>query len=138
MRCRDCHRRGGFIIFLFFCLFSVPGLLSGCGGSDLKFPTEYQAVFLDNGQAFFGKLEDAGSPFLMLRDVFYVQQKADPQKKEVKNLLVKRGGEWHTPDFMRINARHVVLIEPVSPDSRVAQLIKEAQAVKSSETNEVK
>jgi hypothetical protein len=76
--------------------------------------------------------------FLMLREVFFVQQKADPQKKEVKNLLMKRGGEWHTPDFMRINARHVVLIEPVSPDSRVAHLIKEAKAIKPSETKEVK
>lgn len=138
MRCRGSHCRLWFIIFLFFCLFPVLGLLSGCGDIDLKFPTEYQAVFLDNGQVFFGKLDDAWSPFLMLRDVFFVQQKADSEKKEVKNLLVKRGGEWHTPDFMRINIQHVVLIEPVSPDSRVAQLIKEAKAVKPSETKEVK
>lgn len=140
MRCRGSHCRLWFIIFLFFCLFIVPGLLSGCGGgaSDPNFPTEYQAVFLDNGQVFFGKLEGAGLPFLMLRDVFFVQQTASPDKKEVKNLLVKRGGEWHTPDFMRINAQHVVLIEPVSPDSRVAQLIKEAKAVKPSETKAVK
>lgn len=43
-------------------------------------------------------------------------------------MLVKRGSEWHGPDFMRTNARHVVLIEPVAPDSRVAQLIREAKA----------
>ena len=29
---------------------------------------------------------------------------------------------------MRINSRHVVLIEPVGSDSRVAQLIKEDKA----------
>jgi hypothetical protein len=124
--------------WLSLAVLAALGLFFGCGSSDLKFSTEYQAVFLDNGQVFFGKLEDAGLPFLMLRDVFYVQQKANPEKKEVKNLLVKRGGEWHTPDFMRINARHVVLIEPVAPDSRVAQLIKEAKAVKPSETKEIK
>jgi len=112
--------------FLFLCL--LPVLLAGCGGSDLKFPTEYQAVFLDNGQVFFGRLEDTGVPFLLLRDVFYVRQQQIPDKKENVNILLKRGSEWHGPDFMRINSRHVVLIEPVAPDSRVAQLIREARA----------
>jgi hypothetical protein len=138
MRCRDRHRCLRFIIFLFFFLLAISSLLSGCGGSDPKFATEYQAVFLDNGQVFFGKLEDAGAPFLTLRDVFYVQRAVASEKKEVKNLLVKRGGEWHSPDFMRINLQHVLLIEPVAPNSRVAQLIKEAKAVKPSETKEVK
>jgi hypothetical protein len=127
-----------FIIFLFCCLIPVPSLLYGCGGSDLKFPTEYQAVFLDNGQVFYGKLEDSGSGFLLLGDVFFIQRSAAPEKKEVKNLLVKRGGEWHGPDFMRINVRHVVLIEPVALNSRVAQLIKEAKAGRPAETQEVK
>ena len=102
-------------------------LFSGCGGSDLNFPTEYQAVFLDNGQVFFGKLADPGSPYLTLREVYYVQSLVDQDKKST-NILVKRGSEWHNPEFMRINPRHVVVIEPVGPDSRVAQLIKEAKA----------
>lgn len=76
---RDRHLRLLIIASLF--LFLLPGLLSGCSGSDLKFPTEYQAVFLDNGQVFFGKLEDAGSPYLTFRDVFYIQQQVDPDKK---------------------------------------------------------
>jgi hypothetical protein len=138
MKFVDRHRRLRFIIFQFFFLPVISSLLSGCGGSDLKFATEYQAVFLDNGQVFFGKLEDAGAPFLTLRDVFYVQRQAEANKKDFKNILVQRGGEWHGPDFMRINLRHVVLIEPVAPGSRVAQLIKEAKAVKPSETKEGK
>ena len=136
MRCGDHHRRLRLIIFLLFFLLPLPGLVAGCSGSDLKFTTEYQAIFLDNGQVFFGKLEDPGSSFLMLRDVFYVQRTASTDKKEVKNLLVKRGGEWHGPDFMRINTRHVVLIEPVAADSRVAHLIKEAKAGRPAETKE--
>jgi hypothetical protein len=110
---------------LFFCL--LPVLLAACGRGDLKFPTEYQAVFLDNGQVFFGRLQDDGSSYLTLRDVFYIKQQASPDKKEVQSLLVKRGSEWHAPDFMRINSRHIVLIEPVAPDSRVALLIREVQ-----------
>jgi hypothetical protein len=115
-------RRCSTILFLFL----LPALLAGCWGSDLKFPTEYQAVFLNTGQVFFGRLEDTGSPYLTLRDVFYIAQQAAPDKKATQSLLLKRGGEAHGPDFMRINARHVVLIEPVTPDSRVAQLILEA------------
>jgi hypothetical protein len=111
------------IIGLVLCL-----LLAGCGGSDLKFPTEYQAVFLDDGQVFFGRLTDTGSSFLMLRDVYYILTLKERDKKEIKNILVRRGAEWHAPEFMRINTRHVVFIEPVAPDSRVAQLIREAQA----------
>lgn len=103
-------------------------LFVGCGGSDLNFPTEYQAVFLDNGQVFFGKLSDPGSPYLTLRDVYYVQALVEQDKKKTANVLVKRGSEWHNPDFMRINTRHVVVIEPVGPDSLVAQLIKKAKA----------
>jgi hypothetical protein len=102
-------------------------LLLGCSGNDLQFPTEYQAVFLDNGQVFFGKLSDTGSPFLTLREVYYVKTVVERDKKKTANLLIKRGSEWHNPDFMRINTRHVLVIEPVGPDSRVAQLIREAK-----------
>jgi hypothetical protein len=102
-------------------------LLAGCGNSDLPFSTEYQAVFLDNGQVFFGKVSDTAAPYLTLRDVYYVQTLVEKEQKKTANVLVKRGSEWHNPDFMRINTKHVVVIEPVGPDSRVAQLIKEAK-----------
>ncbi len=114
---------------LFFFLL-LSGLVAGCsgsGGSDLSFATEYQAVFLDNGQVFFGKLGDAGSVYLSLHDVYFVQRQQTPDQKEAKNLLVRLGSEWHAPDFMRINTRHIVFIEPVAPDSRVAKLIREAK-----------
>ena len=40
------------------CLF----FLTACGREKPTFTTEYQAVFMDNGQVFFGKLSHAGSP----------------------------------------------------------------------------
>ncbi len=108
-------------------LLAVVALFSGCSGG-LKFPTEYQAVLLDNGQVYFGKVSDTASAYILIEDVYYIQRVEDPAKKEMKNLLIKRGNELHGPEFMRINSRHVVLIEPVSPDSRVAQLIREAKS----------
>ena len=115
--------------WLSLAVLAALSLFLGCGGNDLDFPTDYQAVFLDNGQVFFGKLSDPGSPYLMLREVFYVQTLVEQdQKKKSANILVKRGSEWHSPEFMRINTKHVVVIEPVGPNSRVAQLIREAKA----------
>ncbi len=94
----------------------------------LSFGTEYQAVFMDNGQTFFGKIENAGTPYPKLSDVFYIQREVNRETNEVKNILVKRGSEWHAPDYMIINSQHIVAIEPVAANSRVAQLIKQAKA----------
>ena len=96
--------------------------------NSVSFGTEYQAVFMDNGQTFFGRVENAGSAYPKLSDVFYIQREVNRETNEVKNILVKRGSEWHGPDYMIINAAHIVAIEPVAADSRVAQLIKEAKA----------
>jgi hypothetical protein len=89
--------------------------------------TPYQAVLLSNGSAYFGQLEGLGTPFPVLRDVFYVQSKQDPTTKQVSNILVKRGKEWHAPDRMILNSSMIVLVEPVNPTSRVAQLISQAK-----------
>lgn len=89
--------------------------------------TPYQAVLLTNGSAYFGQLEGLGTPFPVLRDVFYVQSTQNPETKQVSNILVKRGKEWHAPDRMILNSNMIVLVEPVNPTSRVAQLISQAK-----------
>ncbi len=88
--------------------------------------TPYQAVLLTTGAVYFGQLEGLGTPFPILHDVFYVQSNQDPESKQVSNILVKRGKEWHQPDRMIINSNMIVLVEPVNPESRVADLIKQS------------
>ena len=105
-------------------------LLPGCGRQSPDLKTEYQAVFLANGQAFIGKLEGAGTDYPLLKDVFYIQSGVNQETKQVTNVLVKRGKELHGPEFMYINARSILMIEPVAADSQVAKLIKEAKAQK--------
>ncbi len=105
-------------------------LIQGCDDKKLSFSTEYQGVFMDNGQVFFGKIENAGGSYPLLREVFYIGRQTSPDGKEMKNILIKRGNEWHGPDFMYINQQHIVVIEPVAANSRVAQLIKEAKEQK--------
>lgn len=86
--------------------------------------TPYAAVLLDNGQLYYGKLANAGSSFPELTDVYYIQSQVNQETKAVTNILVRRGNEWHGPDRMFLNERHVVLIEPVGTGSKVAQLIE--------------
>lgn len=101
-------------------------LMAGCRRhAEIKFDTTYQAVLLDNGSVYFGKLQGAGTRRPVLTEVYYVQSQVNQETKEVKNILIRRGNEWHAPDRMYLNPRHIVLIEPVGPNSKVAQLIAE-------------
>jgi hypothetical protein len=100
----------------------------GFRAKTVSMTTPYQAVLLSNGSAYFGRLEGLGTPYPILKDVFYVQSVTDPQTKQVNNILVKRGKEWHAPDRMILNADMIVLVEPVSTASRVAQLISQANS----------
>lgn len=90
------------------------------------FSTPYQTVLLSNGAVYYGKLAGYGTPHPMLTDVFYILSKTDPNSKQVTNVLVKRGKELHGPDHMYLNASQIIFVEPVGPDSKVAQLINEA------------
>jgi hypothetical protein len=97
-------------------------------GTRGRFPelsTPYHAVELTNGQVFFGRVDRLDADYIVLRDVFYIQSRQDPQTRAVTNILVKRGGEWHAPDRMILHRQQVQLIEPVKEDSQVAKLIAE-------------
>lgn len=90
--------------------------------------TPYAAVLLDNNQVYFGKLANAGSAFPELTDVYYIQSSVNQETKAVSNILVRRGNEVHGPDRMFLNAHHIILIEPVGTNSKVAQLIADDKA----------
>ncbi len=92
-----------------------------------KFTTTYQAVLLDDNQVYFGKLSKLSGAHPILTDVYYVKSGVDPQTKETKSVLVRRGKELHGPDKMYLNSQHIVLVEPVSPNSQVAKLIEQSK-----------
>ena len=93
-----------------------------------KIDTPFQAVLLDSGQVYYGKVTGLGTDFPVLHDVYYIQSAQDPQTKQVSNVLIRRGKEWHGPEETVINARHLIMVEPISPDSKVAALIAEQEA----------
>jgi hypothetical protein len=65
-----------------------------------------------------------------LKEVYYIQSQQDAATKQVNSVLTKRGSELHGPDVMYINASHILLVESVTPESKVGQLIQEAKAKK--------
>ena len=89
------------------------------------FSTPYQAVLFDTGQIYYGKISGLGTDLPELHDVFYIQSTTNPETKQVSNVLVRRGKEFHSPDHMVINAHHIVIVEPVGEHSKVAELIAE-------------
>jgi len=92
----------------------------------------YQAVFLTNGQVYFGHLYWQNHQYPVLRDVFYLQVTQPPQpiragETPPTNInLVKLGGELHGPtDEMLINRDTVLFIETLKSDSRVVSAIEQ-------------
>ncbi len=96
----------------------------------------YQAVFLTNGQVYFGKLSNAGSSYVTLKDIYYLQvnQQLQPgqdaaaaQAEAAANpqlSLVKLGNELHGPvDAMQINRDQILFFEDLKSDGKVAEAI---------------
>jgi hypothetical protein len=63
----------------------------------------------------------------VLTDVFYVVSQTDPETKQVKSSLIKRGKEMHEPDRMYLNPSQIVFVVGTKgTNSKVAQLIAQA------------
>jgi hypothetical protein len=112
------------------------GIAIGCAGvfawhhhhhRTIAFDTPFQAILLDTGQVYYGHVAGLGTDYPVVTDVYYVQSQTNPETKEVSNTLVRRGKEWHAPDRTYLNARHIVMVEPVGTSSKVAQLIAESK-----------
>jgi hypothetical protein len=111
-------------------LISLSGCERGRQQKGPEIPTTYSAVLLDTGQLYYGKLVNPVSNFPELTDVYYIQNATNQETKAVTSILVRRGNEWHGPDRMFLNERHIVLVEPVGANSKVALLIEDDKKAK--------
>ena len=82
------------------------------------------AVFLLDGQAYFGHLEDTPmSGTIVLRDVYYISD-ASKVTTDLTVGLLKRGNELHQPvDVMYIRRDKVLAVERVTPGSPIGLAI---------------
>ena len=90
----------------------------------------YQAVFLTNGQVYFGQLDNLGMGMMELKDVYYLQVSEDLQAQEEGKeaqqsfTLVKLGDELHKPTSeMAVSKRQILFWENLQSDSPVLQTI---------------
>lgn len=99
--------------------------------------SQYQAVFLSNGQVYFGKLANVSKNSLKLTDIYYLQvqqsvqpaggdKDSTPAQTSPNVSLAKLGSELHGPeDVMYINRDQVLFWENLKDDSKVVTAIKE-------------
>jgi len=92
---------------------------------------KYQAVFLQNGQVYFGKIASVNSKTLNLGNIFYLNSQSQSQTDKTttesdKFTLIKLGCELHGPyDQMVINRDQVTFWENLKDDGQVVKTIKE-------------
>ncbi|QQS22720.1 hypothetical protein IPM19_03765 [bacterium] len=111
-------------------------------------PSGYQAVFLTNGQVYFGKLSDVSATYATLTDIYYLQVAPQPglqgsgqngqqqQQQQQQLLLVKLGKELHGPvDEMKINRDQILFYEDIKEDGTVMTKIREDKANTANGTN---
>ena len=84
-----------FVIGLGLGVLITLGVVHWSGRGKVKFTTPYQAVLLDDNQVFYGKLSSLNAAHPILTDVYYIKSGIDPQSKETKSVLIRRGKELH-------------------------------------------
>ncbi len=116
------------ILFIVFLLFK--GVIGN--GKKAENNAAWQAVFLSDGQVYFGKVVSEDEREVIMQNIYYLQtpgslqqggDNLNKQKGEIS--LIKLGGEIHGPkDEMRINRDQILFIEDLKADSQVVEAIK--------------
>jgi hypothetical protein len=105
----------GAVLFTQWWDFTVPALRA-----------PYQAVFLTNGQIYFGRYYDRIGAYAKIEDVYYLQetQSTDPQAASQTRIL-RRGNEPHAPaPRMLIPKAAIVFVEDLAEASPIAQFMQ--------------
>lgn len=122
------------VIVLAIVAFGANMLLTKSPAGSIK-KSQYQSVFLTNGQVYFGKIASLDDENLVMTDIYYlqVQQGSTPDTKTQasqvqsndQNLsLAKLGSELHGPeDKMFISQKQVLFWENLKDDSQVVKAI---------------
>lgn len=125
------------LLFIIIVVLIVLGVYYGYKARTVSVGGEgvYNAVFLSNGQVYFGKLDKITKTDMVLTNVYYLQlqqplqqgeEGSEDQKADIS--LVKLGNELHGPeDEMIINRDSVLFTEKLRGDSKVVEAIKENQ-----------
>lgn len=112
-------------------------IVRGVDGDNLVKTDQYQAVFLTDGQIYFGKLDNSNDSYARLTDIYYLQveqavqpvqgddaKAADDADAGAKISLAKLGNELHGPeDEMYVNRDRILFWENLKNDGQVVTAI---------------
>lgn len=87
-----------------------------------SFGARYQAVFLANGQTYFGHYLDRLGPYVKVENAFYIQQAPTAEEGQTpESRIIRRGSELHQPlPFVLIPKTAILFVEDLRADSQVA------------------
>jgi hypothetical protein len=82
----------------------------------------YQAVFLANGQTYFGHYLDRLGPYVKIENAFYITQAPTAEEGQTpESRIIRRGSELHQPlPFVLIPKSAILFVEDLRQDSQVA------------------
>lgn len=92
---------------------------------------KYQAVFLNGGQVYFGKLKQVNGDYVSLSSVFYIQNQnggdSATSSTDASDIqLIKLGTEVHGPeDEMIIRTDEISFFENLKNDSKISKSIQQ-------------
>lgn len=125
-----------YVVLLFSGTILVVAVLASLILSTTKKESQYvdssrlQAVFLNNGQVYFGNISVLNNQYLKLNNIYYlrVNQQVQPGQQANQNdvSLAKLGCELHGPeDQMVVNREQVTFWENLKDDGQVTNAVKE-------------
>jgi hypothetical protein len=130
------------LLVLSALLVGAVALFVGLGGGGKQNESRFvdtdklQAVFLNGGQVYFGRVGNLSGKYMTLYDIYYlrVNQQVQPEQEGANQpsandiSLVKLGCELHGPeDAMVINREQIIFWENLKDDGQVAKAVKEYQ-----------
>jgi len=99
-----------------------------------RYQDRWQAVFLENGQVYFGQIIAEKENELVLKNIYYYPENflnylQGGEERQLSDLsIIKLGTELHGPeDQMIINRSFVMFVENLKENSKILQTIKKYQ-----------
>ena len=113
------------VVSIAITAFVGDAIMGGTGSQSYVNGNQYQAVFLTNGQVYFGKLSNIQTQYAVLEDVWY--PRVDDTSKKPQSLdIIKRGEELHGPeDRMVINTEQIMFWENLKSSGTLTKRIQE-------------
>ena len=90
----------------------------------------YQMVYLTNGQAIFGKLQNTSGSYLVIKEPFTLQAAAGASEEDSANAtsILKMTDQVYGPeDSISVRSDNVISWQNLRPDSKVTQAIEKRQ-----------